>query len=524
MLTETQQALVDDLIEIADEYGKFTWGIDGDGAHYAPAADNPFKAQGIVCRNCVFYSEESNSCTIVEGSIEPEAICKFWVIENEELSPEIDQPMDDEEEEEYAETEAEMGYSISAKYSGINFSPPAGVRSAAKRGLALHEKGLSGKGLESATVLWARKYTKGQSVSPARARMGNRFFGRNSRFANAPKDSPAWVSWLLWGGAAGRAWFARLVRQMDAADKKTSAAVKGSLSLSTAEQDNPFIRKIDLILTDFSPNNNKEAIPREEAENIIRTAVNTPLKINAFVSEFSSFYEGHQGASPIGAITSARLETIGDREVIKAEAYIWKQEFPGIYDMLKSQHASGTFTGTSWEVYYSSVEEVDGVRWLRGVTFAGTCIVDVPAYGDRTPILSVAEEKMEKIQQELEQALTLVEEQKQSITELQQQLEQYRQAEQAAKAEARREHVRQALSEIFSAAEVEEKLDAYVAFDDAILKVVLSDMALGAKKTQASEKQQPTETPPLPEPHSTDVRPKSIKTLAAELRQLKNSK
>ena len=400
MLTEKQQELIADLVEIADEYGKFGWGTDGDGSHYTPAENNPFKEQGLVCKNCVFFAEESNSCSIVAGEIDPEAICKFWVIENEELSPEVspepDQEMDDDEE--YPQESAEAERSVSAKYDGISFSPPQGVKSAAKRGLALHEKGLSGNGLESATVAWARKYTQGQPVSPERARMGNRFFGRNARFANAPKDSPAWVSWLLWGGAAGRAWFAKLVRQMDAADKKSSASIKGTLRLAEAN-DHPFVREVELILTDFEPNNNGEAIPRAEADNIIRTAVNTPLKINAFISENISFYEGHDGARPIGVISSAYLDTAGGKDVIKAKAYIWKQEFPGIYNLVKAQ--SSSFVGTSWELYYTEVDEIQGVRWLKNVTFAGTCIVDTPAYGKRTPLLSVAEEKMDKLKEDL---------------------------------------------------------------------------------------------------------------------------
>lgn len=114
-----------------------------------------------------------------------------------------------------------------AKYDAINFAPPQGVRAACRRGLKLHEQGLSGDGLEPATVAWARKFAAGQACSPAKARKGNRWYGRNSRFAKQPKDSPAYVSWLLWGGRAGKGWFASLVRQMDAADKtKDSSAME----------------------------------------------------------------------------------------------------------------------------------------------------------------------------------------------------------------------------------------------------------------------------------------------------------
>jgi hypothetical protein len=102
-----------------------------------------------------------------------------------------------------------------ALFDGINFAPPAGVRSALRRGLALHEQGLSGDGIQPDTVAWARRLAAGEKASPDKARKMARFFGRNQRFAREPKDSPAWVSWLLWGGAAGDAWSRKLVRQMN---------------------------------------------------------------------------------------------------------------------------------------------------------------------------------------------------------------------------------------------------------------------------------------------------------------------
>lgn len=115
-----------------------------------------------------------------------------------------------------------------ARYDGISFAPPAGVRAACRRGLVLHEQGLSGSGLQSDTVAWARKLASGDAASPEKARKMARFFGRNARFASAPKDSPAWVSWLLWGGSPGRAWSAKLVRQMDAEDRSMSKTIQGA--------------------------------------------------------------------------------------------------------------------------------------------------------------------------------------------------------------------------------------------------------------------------------------------------------
>ena len=78
MLNERQQQQAEDLAELALKFGMFNQGTGADGAHYAP--QNPFVADGIACKNCVFYNEEAQQCQIVEGIIEPDAVCKLWVI------------------------------------------------------------------------------------------------------------------------------------------------------------------------------------------------------------------------------------------------------------------------------------------------------------------------------------------------------------------------------------------------------------------------------------------------------------
>jgi hypothetical protein len=79
LLSDRQQEQANDLAELAVEYGKFDQNIAEDGAHYVAASANPFKAQGLMCSNCVFY-DDLNGCQIVSGVIEPEAICKLWII------------------------------------------------------------------------------------------------------------------------------------------------------------------------------------------------------------------------------------------------------------------------------------------------------------------------------------------------------------------------------------------------------------------------------------------------------------
>lgn len=79
-LTERQQELAETYFEHVLEYGMFDQSSKANGAHYAPTSANPFKATGLVCQNCVFFADSANQCMIVTGSIEPEAICKMWII------------------------------------------------------------------------------------------------------------------------------------------------------------------------------------------------------------------------------------------------------------------------------------------------------------------------------------------------------------------------------------------------------------------------------------------------------------
>ena len=86
LLNDRQKELAESYTETALKFGMFNQSSLADGAHYAPAAVNPFKASGMICSNCVFFSEEANQCMIVEGILEPEAICKLWVIPEQYIS------------------------------------------------------------------------------------------------------------------------------------------------------------------------------------------------------------------------------------------------------------------------------------------------------------------------------------------------------------------------------------------------------------------------------------------------------
>ena len=77
LLTPRQKEMVDGYSEVEELFGPFDQGIGPDGAHYVAAS--PFAAEGLLCQNCVFY-RGPRGCGIVSGDIDPNGICKLWVI------------------------------------------------------------------------------------------------------------------------------------------------------------------------------------------------------------------------------------------------------------------------------------------------------------------------------------------------------------------------------------------------------------------------------------------------------------
>lgn len=78
-LNDRQRLQIDEYESIVEVMGQFDQTTGANGAHYAPADANPFQAEGLICSNCVFF-EGSRACELVAGDIDPNAVCKMWVI------------------------------------------------------------------------------------------------------------------------------------------------------------------------------------------------------------------------------------------------------------------------------------------------------------------------------------------------------------------------------------------------------------------------------------------------------------
>lgn len=79
LLAPRQRALYEKYEGIAEVFGPWTKDAGPDGAHYIGPADNVFNEEGLNCAACVFF-RGGGACEIVEGEIDPEAVCKLWII------------------------------------------------------------------------------------------------------------------------------------------------------------------------------------------------------------------------------------------------------------------------------------------------------------------------------------------------------------------------------------------------------------------------------------------------------------
>jgi hypothetical protein len=89
-LNERQKDLYLKVITNLQTYGYFDRGSGANGIQYIDSANNPFKNQGQECYHCVFYYLEGDQprCELIQGPIEEEAWCKFWIISEQDIKEE----------------------------------------------------------------------------------------------------------------------------------------------------------------------------------------------------------------------------------------------------------------------------------------------------------------------------------------------------------------------------------------------------------------------------------------------------
>lgn len=162
--------------------------------------------------------------------------------------------------------------------------------------------------------------------------------------------------------------------------------ITGYIRSISEYQKNPLQKLIEFKFTDFLPNRNNQGVPEVESESIIRTGRNMPV-LSALGKRLV-----HADAVPVGSITDMYLQD----SAIFGKGVIWSERFPELVGRIQEMIESGNEPQFSWELFYGDSEvDDDGVLWLRDCIVAGITLVDDPAYGGRTPMLSFAEKNSE---------------------------------------------------------------------------------------------------------------------------------
>ena len=100
-LSEEEAALADALVTIASNYGKFNEDETGIWAGYDSPEENEVKSIGVKCANCVLY-EGDGVCKIIAQQVEEEGKCRFAVIPDGLVMPEMEDDEEEDDDEEYS--------------------------------------------------------------------------------------------------------------------------------------------------------------------------------------------------------------------------------------------------------------------------------------------------------------------------------------------------------------------------------------------------------------------------------------
>ncbi len=109
------------------------------------------------------------------------------------------------------------------RYDGIDLRPSQGMADAARRGIELHEEGLSGDGLKPETVKRAHQIAARDDLTPEHWREMRGWFARHASDRTPEWDSPptpGYVAWMLWGGDPGESRSRAVVARLDRADEE----------------------------------------------------------------------------------------------------------------------------------------------------------------------------------------------------------------------------------------------------------------------------------------------------------------
>jgi hypothetical protein len=155
---------------------------------------------------------------------------------------------------------------------------------------------------------------------------------------------------------------------------------------------NPAVTWTKFVLTDDRPNANKQRVPAEEFENLIKTGVYMPIKMAQ-----GGIKDGHDESRPIGVITHLKKF----KNQVIGLAALWSKENPEDVELVKSMYNDKRQLQLSWEILFANSNLTEeGVEELRDTALRAVTLVGMPAYEGRTPILEVAGKHEDKLEDE----------------------------------------------------------------------------------------------------------------------------
>lgn len=182
----------------------------------------------------------------------------------------------------------------------VRLKPPKAVRDNYAKGLELHEEGKTGDGIEPGTIKVAKDIVSGEAVTEDWVGKANRFWDRNERFLDEEKDSPAYASALLWGGAAGRDWYRSVQKKLEGnsmqanrAGDKVRANIRSVVNSEMIRREQRDGRDVVVVKSATLPDDivmNGILYPAEEIEASYKSLEGTPAPLghptvnNMFVS------------------------------------------------------------------------------------------------------------------------------------------------------------------------------------------------------------------------------------------------
>jgi hypothetical protein len=98
-LAQPEAALADALISVAENFGPFDAEGTGIWVEYETAEENDEKGIGVHCHNCVLYAGEG-VCKILSQKVEHYGKCRFALIPDDLVTPEMDDEVEQEEDDE----------------------------------------------------------------------------------------------------------------------------------------------------------------------------------------------------------------------------------------------------------------------------------------------------------------------------------------------------------------------------------------------------------------------------------------